>query len=318
MATFCQISWDRQNDHPVSSFKELQEESFLCDSTRVTVDLNDIVYKARLYDDNAEDFAVSRPKHGVQGYAEPTLFIFHQSKSGATVAANALSAFSPQHTRVYSESPALRKALEASSPTTLLQDLVYLMGRTVRSSWPQYVFYKFRSDTNMELLTKAFPETPWVFCYRQPVEILMSHFEVYQHKLVAPKNYQLFCNKDTSLGREDACAKYLSEIAERAIRLHENSKAKHWLVDHDSLPYIVWETILPELIVGVLPSDEIQRMHEFAKIEAHTDQHFKEDGTLKRGRAPPSILEAANEYKGYSKGRTSSRWPTHRLDAGYG
>jgi len=61
------------------------------------------------------------------------------------------------------------------------------------------------------------------------------------------------------------------------------------------VPHVVWETVLPNLVVGVLSAEEKKRMHAVSKIYSHQgddEGHFKDDSTLKRGRAPPSIQDA--------------------------
>ena len=61
----------------------------------------------------------------------------------------------------------------------LIKDVFYLMGRTLRVDRPQHVFYKIQSIGTMDIdkFTAVFPNTPWVYLYRDSVEVMMSHFK---------------------------------------------------------------------------------------------------------------------------------------------
>lgn len=178
-AKFCHIDWKLQQKapHKVPMFNDLIRQSSLCDSTMITVDLWDITKQARAYDDRVGgDEILPVP---------PTGMIFHESRCGSTLVANLLAAFSPDHTRVYSENSVQLQSLTACNvnpcnPTLhkkLIQDVFYLSGRTVRKERPQYVFYKISSLGTMYIdsFTTAFPTVPWMYLYRDTVEVMQSH-----------------------------------------------------------------------------------------------------------------------------------------------
>ena len=211
--TFCHISWDLQTNHPrrYPTFYHLQQGSFLCSGTMVTLDLWDVVRHARQYDFRNHTFAATKPREE-QLPVPPTLVIFHQSKSGATVLSNTLAGFAPRHTRVYADAIVVTKALRAcqssgtslSTTTTtldpscdtdsqlqLVQDIFYLLGRISRHELPQYVFYKVdpAAAFSVDVFVRALPHAPWLFVYRDGTEIVMSHFEHYQRGENVPRNY---------------------------------------------------------------------------------------------------------------------------------
>ena len=142
----------------------------------------------------------------------PTGVVFHETRCGSTLMANLLASFDPETVRVYSESPPPVSALRACDSygvggggechperhRQLIRDVFYMMGRRPinnksRSSSSSsskiqqlqqqqqqeyHVFYKIQSIgvMNVDKFTSAFPTTPWVFMYRDTVEVMQSHW----------------------------------------------------------------------------------------------------------------------------------------------
>ncbi len=118
---------------------------------------------------------------------EPSGFVFHESRCGSTLASNALAVMDSSH-RVYSESLPPLRVLGAcriaggncpeGTEVALLRDVIYVMGRT-NNGEEEKLFFKFQSITTkfIDSILKAFPSTPWVFIYRNPIEVMMSQFK---------------------------------------------------------------------------------------------------------------------------------------------
>lgn len=53
------------------------------------------------------------------------------------------------------------------------------MGRTVDPDGDKRLFFKIQSSGTkyMDVALEAFPDSPWVFVYRDPVQVLMSQFQ---------------------------------------------------------------------------------------------------------------------------------------------
>ena len=61
----------------------------------------------------------------------------------------------------------------------ILQDVFYLMSRTNRMEKRRVLFKMTPTGgLNLPLFQAAFPHVPWIFLYRDPVEVLMSHLKV--------------------------------------------------------------------------------------------------------------------------------------------
>ena len=373
--TFCHISWDLQTNHPTQypTFHHLQEASFLCPGTLVTLELWDVARHARQYDFRNHTFAATTPREQ-QVPVPPTLVIFHQSKSGATVLSNALASYAPKHTRVYADAVAVTKALRScqSSPSLsnpscdpdsqlrLVQDVFYLLGRVSRPVLPQYVFYKVdpAAALAVDVFVRALPNAPWLFAYRDGTEILMSHFEHYQRGENGPRNYQAECLEGydatsatsdatttippalllelvqshdrtmDSLTKEEYCAAWVASLGVAVLQQHERTahqtggsaalqpqllptphhplhhvgalhapdQTPHWLLQYEhDLPHALWESVLPQLIVGSLSPQEKELLKAAARGHARAGDGgtwFRDDSTVKRSRSPPSVQQA--------------------------
>lgn len=111
---------------------------------------------------------------------EQSGFIFHESRSGSTLAANMLTVADPRGNRVYSEPEVLLSALR-SRDTELVKHIIYLMSR---SSDPaeKRVFFKIRS-TGVRRIRYMPSGARWLFLYRNPTDVLLSHFNPSEEKV---------------------------------------------------------------------------------------------------------------------------------------
>jgi hypothetical protein len=120
---------------------------------------------------------------------EPTGFIFHESRVGSTLVANNLG--SDPFSLVFSESaPTANALLHCTECTTteqinLFKDVVHIMGA---SKFHTKLFFKFQSitTTKISVALDAFPNTPWAFVYRSPVQTMMSHLDPQKGSTGAP------------------------------------------------------------------------------------------------------------------------------------
>jgi len=162
-------------------FKFLVSESPDCKNP-IRISFQRAVKAAREYDIKIENNGDAVPYS-----IPPSGFVFHESRCGSTLVANTLAAVNPEKNRVYSESAPFITALQAckkikncnnSKHIALLRDVVYMMGRT-NDIDESRLFFKVQSiGTNLiHIVREAFPITPWVFVYRDPVQVMMSHLK---------------------------------------------------------------------------------------------------------------------------------------------
>jgi hypothetical protein len=140
----------------------------------------------------------------------------------------------------------------------------------------------------------------------------------------------------SQLTAEEYCAAHLAGLALSAIQEHERTQQlavninthaapilvaehnatdehltraapPHWFVNYNALPYVIWETVLPSLLVHPVGRADMDRMRQAASLKVHrrkkkkdaevpTPEHWKEDGTMKQGTAPASIRDAVTLF----------------------
>lgn len=327
-ATFCHLSWQLQDKNPtnVPTFQHLRDLSPLCLGTLFTVDLWEITRQAQQYDARNHTFAATAPRHG-QGPHPPTAVLFHQSRCGSTLVSNILAAFRPEHSRVYAEAPAPITAMIAcddvqcdeEAQIALLQDVFYMMGRSPGPTLPQYVFYKFQAigAQHIALFEKAMPNTPWMFLYRDPTEIMVSLLKnVLKGGNPLGRNYLPHCLRSygtakqpealtslvnskgkrvEDLSKEEYCAAHLATLGDTALHQYQQNKGKKWLINYSDLPHVLWETVLPSLVGPVSPG-QMESMREVAKLEARNGKVFHEDSQMKQGTATEPVREATKLF----------------------
>lgn len=110
----------------------------------------------------------------------PTAFIFHESRVGSTLVANLLG--SDPYNMVFSESAIPAELLlrchgcSHERQVKLFRSTILMIGR---SPIHKRLFFKFQSITStaMKIALEAFPDVPWAFLFRNPVQTMMSHLD---------------------------------------------------------------------------------------------------------------------------------------------
>jgi hypothetical protein len=272
------------------------------------------------------DIAVQEEHKSVPKALNLTAVVFHESRCGSTLVANTLIAMDPVRHRTYSESQPAAMAIKSvcgenfsrctlDQAAQVLRDVVYLMSR---SDDPQEerVFFKFQSITTkfLPVFQKAFPETPWMFIYRDPVQVMMSHVKddpkleraicVRSQKQHPPPDIRRIAQRHghddaTRMAHEDYCAAHLAAITESAVNaLKENEYGIP--VVYDELPDILWKTVLPKIFGRPLTTTEISNIEDisrqYSKGRGSKHQEFNGDSEQKEKAASPAVQQAAKTY----------------------
>lgn len=390
-ATFCPLDWRLQKDNPatVPMFRVLVANSKHCNPNRVSMDLREIVKRARLYDKTMEEAAAKKKTAAAEAIvkkktavtpgaaaaapgsgggitaavaaagAPPIVstpvktlklggFIFHESRCGSTLASNLLVASNPQAHRVYSESGPPITALRAcdvddvscstAKQSALLHDVMYLMSRS-QSREETHVFFKIQSvgTHSMGALTAAFPTTPWIFVYRDPIEVLMSHLKhggdaakravCLRTKGHTPPNVAaLIADKapDKELSRltnVEYCAAHLATLCQSALKEYHhgdnfdidhlernkrekdgdisnvNSNTKGKMVNYATLPDVMWESILPDHFDMDLPSHTMEMVDRMKAVSQVYSKSFAGDRAWEQDSERKQALATKNMKK---------------------
>ena len=248
---------------------------------------------------------VLREWHEVRPGLEPTGFIFHMSRSGSTLMSRMLTAI-PTNV-VISEARPINATLRAqfnSSEVTDDRRIAWLrwMVSALAQRWrgeEQHFFIKFDAwnALDLPLIRQAFPDVPWVFLYRDPVEVMVSQFNQRgAHMIPGVLPLGLFgmdIQTATSLSPEEYCAKVLAMICKAAL---QHSRQGGRLINYRQLPEVMPESLLQ--FFGLHCSDgELDAVRAAAKHDAKNPlAAFQNDSQKKRESATKAIREAADEW----------------------
>lgn len=161
----------------------------------------------------------------------PTAFIFHESRVGSTLIANMLA--SDELNLVYSEADVPSSLFNYDKNVRRFRDTMLLLGR---SRTHKRLFFKFQSvkTLKMDVALQAFPDVPWIFIFRKPVQVMMSHMDPRALLVGEPP-----CLRSKTSGRttkvlaphlagdeppSDAalCAAHLSNLCNSALKAYES------------------------------------------------------------------------------------------------
>ena len=143
-----------------------------------------------------------------------------------------------------------------------------------------------------DIVADAFPETPWVFCIRDPVEVAVSLLNQPPGWLTefAP----IVDREVASASREEFVARLYGSLCDAAARL---DPARGLLLPYDRLPASVWEVAAPHFSRPI-ERDTQARMSAAAarnsKSPLGTESKFDDDSGAKRAAASGELLRAVD------------------------
>jgi sulfotransferase family protein len=232
-------------------------------------------------------------------------FIFHMSRSGSTLVAQMLAAL--QTNIVISEPGPIDRVLgsklsqpEATADTRVewLRWLVSALGQP-RIGDETHFFIKFDAWNilYLPLIRQAFPHVPWIFLYRDPVEVMVSQFSLRgAHMipgLIAPELFGMDLRTAVSLTPDDYCARVLAAICQSALKQHQHGGR---LINYTQLPEVVWTSIMDFFGVS-LSESELRTMTAKTKLDAkNPSMVFSDDKERKKEKATQSVREAADRW----------------------
>lgn len=233
---------------------------------------------------------------------EPAGFIFHMSRCGSTLVSRMLAAL-PENLVISEAGPIDLLARAAWIPEPLkaewLRWMVSALGQK-RSGLETRYFIKFDSPTVLALpfIRRVFPSVPWIFLYRNPVEVLASHLR----EPAAAMSPGMITDigvidapmaEIVSMSLEEYAARVIGRICECAcLGLDECGM----LLNYAHLPGALWSDIARHFGVA-FRADEIGQMRDVALYHAKRPrQRFEADAESRRREAPNSVHEAAERW----------------------
>lgn len=241
----------------------------------------------------------------------PDGFIFHSSRCGSTVVSNACRAL--DGAVVVSEAPPVDKLvwqyLRGDGETLALLRRVFLRAAVGLLGRPRFagerrLFVKFSccSVLRLSFVRSVWQDVPWVFVYRDPVEVLVSNLRTPPEWMDFESQPELAAAVSGvgregagGLSREEFCARALGRFYTAAA---EAVDARSMLVNYEELS----AGKLAEVVrfFGVRPTAaEAARIKEASGLDAKDatrGRRFEPDGAGKREAASPLVREAAGRW----------------------
>ncbi|MGI8808139.1 MAG: sulfotransferase family protein [Acidimicrobiales bacterium] len=236
----------------------------------------------------------------------PTGFIFHMSRCGSTLVSQMLAAV-PEHL-VLSEAGPLDSVLRARSARPDLSDaergawLRWMLGALgqPRTAEQHRLFVKFDawSTLDLPLIRHTFPDVPWIFVHRDPVEVLVSHSRRRGAHVIPgvlpPEAIPVSSDPEKPIPLVDYAARVLARICEAALDMQADPLAT--FVDHTSLRRFVVKD-LPARWSFPMTAEAAARMSARAERDAHNPVlPFGPDRATARAHASPEIEAAAERW----------------------
>jgi len=310
MVILCKLNfrkyWDQPHSYPM--FRDLEGASNCIGSNRRRAKMSILLKEI-------ED-AKGTPEGRV---VAPTGFVFHESRVGSTLIANFLA--SDPWALVFSESTPVANAIlhcttcSKERQLKLFQNVLTLMGR---SPYHKRLFIKSQSitTTRIHIPLEAFPNTPWAFVFRQPVQTMMSHLDPAKGSATAPclrskrspptevsNALRKVGGISSRTPNEAWCAAHLSMLCSHALQAYEEFNAtdsnspRALLINYESLPGIVPRGLLPHFHVPVskawIKKMEVESKH-YSKSRSSKFRLFVSDSKDKDSRATNEIQTYAN------------------------
>lgn len=245
-----------------------------------------------------EMIAWSRQSPGIA----PTGFVFHMSRCGSTLVSQMLGRL--ERHLVLSEPPALDTLLRATRAWPEERRVEAVQAWFSASAQPRNgedrFFVKLDAWHALELplLRRAFPDTPWIFIHREPVEVLVSSLRQPGHSLIpgAMQDYlpQFDVHTSVSMPQADYIAQVLAACCKAA--LDQLPCANGLVVEYPELPGAVTDRIARHFGLSLSPA-EIETMNAAASFHAKEPKtSFAPDSETKRREASAAIQDACADF----------------------
>ena len=243
-------------------------------------------------------------RHKIRPGLAPNGFIFHMSRCGSTLISQMLAAVS--HNIVISEAGLIDSAIRPTSGSSGTEEqriewlrwVVSALGQS-RLGTERHFFIKFDawSILDLPLVRRAFPAVPWIFLYRDPVEVLTSQLG---HRgahmvpgLFEPAVFGMDHNTVITVSQEEYCARVLASLCQAGLDQHQDGGM---LLNYRQLPEAVWSSVLN--FFGLNCTEvELESMRAAARRDAKNPYlPFAADTARREQKSTAPVREAAREW----------------------
>ncbi|HVF23591.1 MAG TPA: sulfotransferase [Pyrinomonadaceae bacterium] len=241
----------------------------------------------------------------------PTGFIFHSSRCGSTLLSNACRAL--PGAIVLSEPPAVDKLLarfvtdtdehgtKAMLYSLFLRAAINALAQH-RTGQERHLFVKFACCSTMQIerIQRIWPNVPWVFLYRDPVETIVSNMRnrpswlMDDHRVLA-SIIDTRPEEVAQMSAEELCARSIASFFATAHRV-ANDRAL--LLNYNQLSTAEISNVLNFFGIELAPAEmeTIARQSQMYSKAASGARAFVADAETKQQLATGTIREAAERW----------------------
>lgn len=236
------------------------------------------------------------------GAPDPAGLILHSSRCGSSLLVRLLQR---PPCRVVAEPAAITLLLRHSAGrplderAALLRALVALFCRPAPGAAPAPTFVKFEAWESLDLpvIRRAFPTVPWIFIYRDPVEVIVSQLALPHGPLASRIDlaWRLGISQAEALATpaEELCARLLGQTYAAALAHLDAAPA---LLSYPELPGGALE-LLPRHFGLAWTAADAAQARRCAQFHAkHPSEYFADDTLAKRRAAGPAVSAAAQRW----------------------
>ena len=230
----------------------------------------------------------------------PAGFIFHWSRCGSTLVAQMLAAL--KQAIVISEARPIDAVLRADAVDNDRTDWLRWMVNALAQprNGERHFFIKFDAWHVLQLpiIHRAFPETPWIFLYRDPIEVMVSQqrergVQLLPHA-VDPTWFGLDRHESWMTRLDEYGARVLARMALAAIEFHGPGRSR--FVNFSELPAVVWESLL-EFFDVKCSEEDLAAVKRAAHFDAkRPGLHFESDAAAKQRVASEALRALAAQW----------------------
>jgi hypothetical protein len=235
---------------------------------------------------------------------QPTAFIFHMSRCGSTLVSQMLARL-PENI-VISEASPIDSILHARfrianvserQASQWLHSLISLLGQR-RTGEEKHFFVKFDywHLLDFQTIRRAFPRTPCIFLYRDPLEVMISQNRRLGPGLmpgtIEPKLFGLTLLSAIQIDPLEYRARALRAVCQSALK----HPGELLLVNYDQLPAILFSVILNRLGIH-FGSRELEIMHRATAVHSKDrTASFEPDAEARRRDASEHLTAICKEW----------------------
>ncbi|MES3151821.1 hypothetical protein [Sphingomonas faeni] len=225
----------------------------------------------------------------------PDGLVFHMSRCGSTLVAQTIAAIAG--TRVISEAAPIdgvvqfarsHPDLADSARADLLRAMVGALGRGGNPEGAYVVKLDSWHTLALPLFNAAFPDVPWIFLYRDPVEVMVSQMRARGLQTVPgaigdPYGIAPGLSVEAHVGR------VLARIADAVL---DHDRSNRLLIPYDDLPDAIAARIVPHFGITLTADDRVAMAAVATRDAKRPGTPFLADGAGKRAEASQAVVAA--------------------------